>query len=111
MVNERYPFYIANRPQQPNADLEVVDKFSDKVVSHVALADKSVLDQAIAAAANAAEPMRRLGAWQRKAVLKHLLARCEERRDELADVLVVEAGKPIQFAKAEVARLLDTIEI
>lgn len=111
MLNERYPFFLANRPQQPNADLEVVDKFSDEVVSHVALADKQVLDQAIAAAADAAGPMRRLGAWQRKAVLKHLLMRCEERRDELAEVLVVEAGKPIQFAKAEVARLLDTIEI
>jgi acyl-CoA reductase-like NAD-dependent aldehyde dehydrogenase len=111
MVQERYPLYLANRPQQPNAELAVVDKFTDQVASHVALADKRVLDEAIAAAAKAAGPMRRLGAWQRKAVLKHLLARCEERRDELADVLVVEAGKPIQFARAEVARLLDTIEL
>ena len=111
MIHERYPLYLANRPQQPNADLEVVDKFTDEVVSHVALADGRVLDQAIAAAADAAVPMRRFGAWQRKAVLKHLLGRCEERRDELADVLVVEAGKPIQFAKAEVARLLDTVEL
>src|SRR4029079_6636535 len=110
MLNERYPFFLANRPQQPNADLAVVDKFSDAVVSRVALADKRVLDQAIAAAADAAGPMRRLGAWQRKAVLRHLFSRCQERRDELAAVLVVEAGKPIQFAKAEVARLLDTIE-
>ena len=74
MIQKRYPLYLANRPQQPNADLAVVDKFSDKVVSHVALADERVLDQAIAAAADAAGPMRRLGAWQRKAVLKHLLA-------------------------------------
>ena len=111
MVQERYPLYLANRPQQPNAELAVVDKFTDQVASHVALADKRMLDEAIAAAAEAAGPMRRLGAWQRKAVLKHLFLRCEERREELADVLVVEAGKPIQFARAEVARLLDTIEI
>src|SRR3954468_18203104 len=111
MIQERYPLYLANGPRQPNADLAVVDKFSDEVVSHVALADRDMLDEAIAAATAAARPMRRLTAWQRKAVLKHLLKRCEERRDELADVLVVEAGKPIQFAKAEVARLLDTIEI
>jgi acyl-CoA reductase-like NAD-dependent aldehyde dehydrogenase len=111
MVQERYPLYLANCPQQPNADLEVVDKFTEKVVAHVARADAGILNQAIAAAADAAAPMRRLGAWQRKAVLKHLLARCEKRREELADVLVVEAGKPIQFAKAEVARLLDTIEL
>src|SRR5436190_22717715 len=99
MIRERYPFYLANRPQQPNAELAVVDKFTDEVVSHVALADKHMLDEAIAAAAVAAGPMRRLAAWQRKAVLKHLLASCEERREELADVLVVEAGKPSQFAK------------
>jgi acyl-CoA reductase-like NAD-dependent aldehyde dehydrogenase len=111
MVQERYPLYLANCPQQPNADLEVVDKFTEKVVAHVARADAGLLNQAIAAAADAAVPMRRLGAWQRKAVLKHMLARCEKRREELADVLVVEAGKPIQFAKAEVARLLDTIEL
>ena len=111
MIRQRYPLYLANRPQQPNADLAVVDKYTDEVVSYVALAGKGVLDQAIAAAAKAAEPMRRLGAWQRKAVLKHLLDRCKQRSDELADVLVVEAGKPIQFAKAEVARLLDTVEL
>jgi acyl-CoA reductase-like NAD-dependent aldehyde dehydrogenase len=111
MIQERYPLYLANRPRQPNANLAVVDKFTDEVVSHVALADRHMLDEAIAAATAAARPMRRLTAWQRKAVLKHLLKRCEERREELADVLVVEAGKPIQFAKAEVARLLDTVEL
>ena len=111
MIQNRYPLYLANRPQQPNADLPVVDKFTDKVVAHVALADKNTLDEAIAAAADAATPMRRMGSWQRKAILKHLFKRCDERRDELAEVLVVEAGKPIQFAKGEVGRLLDTIEI
>ncbi len=111
MSKTSYPFYLANRPQQPNAGLAVVDKFTDKVAAHVALADKGMLDQAIAAAADAAAPMRRMEPWQRKAVLKHLFKRCEERRDELANVLVIEAGKPIQFARGEVARLLDTIEI
>jgi acyl-CoA reductase-like NAD-dependent aldehyde dehydrogenase len=111
MIQRRYPLYLANRPQEYNADLEVVDKFTDEVVSRVALADKHVLDQAIAAAAAAAGPMRRLGAWQRKAVLRHLLERCKNRGDEFANVLVVEAGKPIQFARGEVARLLDTLEV
>jgi acyl-CoA reductase-like NAD-dependent aldehyde dehydrogenase len=55
--------------------------------------------------------MRRLGAWQRKAVLNHLLNRCRERADELTEVLVVEAGKPLQFARAEVARLITTVEL
>lgn len=111
MTAKRYPYYLANRPQQPNADLAVVDKFTDEVAAQVALADSATLERAILAASEAAAPMRRMGAWQRKAVLKHLLLRCTERRDELAEVLVVEAGKPIQYARAEVARLIDTVEL
>jgi len=110
MIKQRYPFYLANRPRQPNAELAVIDKYRGEVVSHVARADAAVLDQAIAAAASAAAPMRRLGAWQRKTVLSHLLERCRGRAEELTNVLVIEAGKPVQFARAEVARLVTTIE-
>ena len=34
-----------------------------------------------------------------------------KRREELANVLVAEAGKPLQFCKGEVTRLLDIIEL
>src|SRR4051812_44514562 len=110
-MKDRYPLYLANRPQQPNADLKVVDKFTDEVAAHVALADKALLEKAIAAAADASAPMRRLASWQRKAALKHLAARCKERTEELAEVVVVEVGKPIQYARSEVARLISTVEL
>jgi acyl-CoA reductase-like NAD-dependent aldehyde dehydrogenase len=77
----------------------------------VAQADAATLDKAIAAAAAAVPAMRRLATWQRKDVLVHLAARCRERAEELAQVLVVEAGKPIQFAQTEVTRLIDTIDL
>ncbi|HEX2475954.1 MAG TPA: aldehyde dehydrogenase family protein, partial [Lacipirellulaceae bacterium] len=97
MLRERYPYYLANRPQQPNTDLEVTNKYTGEVASRVALANKEVLDKAIAAAAKAAAPMRRLAAWQRKAVLQHLAARCRERAEEFAQQLTIEAGKPIKY--------------
>ncbi len=111
MRHEHYPYYLANRPQQPNADLAVTNKYSGEVAARVALADATVLDQAIAAATRAAIPMRRFAAWQRKAVLQHLAVRCRERGDELAQTLTIEAGKPIKFARGEVDRLIDTVEI
>jgi len=111
MIAKSYPLYLANRAQQANADLAVVNKFTGEVASQVALADKHILDSAIAAAAAAATPMRRLASWQRKAALLHLAKRCKERAAELAEVLVVEVGKPIQYARAEVARLIATVEI
>jgi acyl-CoA reductase-like NAD-dependent aldehyde dehydrogenase len=55
--------------------------------------------------------MRRLPAWRRKKALAHLAARCRERSEEFAEMLVVEAGKPVKFARGEVSRLIDTIEI
>src|SRR5688572_11492897 len=111
MLRERYPYYLANRPQQPNADLEVTNKYTGEVASRVALANAEVLDQAIAAAAKAAAPMRRLPNWKRKAVLQHLAARCRERAEELAQQLTIEAGKPIKYSRLEVTRLIDTVEI
>jgi acyl-CoA reductase-like NAD-dependent aldehyde dehydrogenase len=111
MLQERYPYYLANRPQQPNADLEVTNKYTGAVASRVALANAGVLDQAIAAAAQAAWPMRRMPAWKRKAVLQHLVTRCRERAEELAQQLTIEAGKPIKYSRLEVSRLIDTVEI
>jgi acyl-CoA reductase-like NAD-dependent aldehyde dehydrogenase len=108
---KEYPYYLANVARQPNADLAVTNKFTGEVSTRVALADAAVLDEAIAAAAQAAAPMRRLTAWQRKDVLKHLATRCRDRAEELAQALVIEAGKPVKFARGEVDRLIDTIEI
>jgi acyl-CoA reductase-like NAD-dependent aldehyde dehydrogenase len=111
MLRTRYPYYLANRPQQPNADLDVVNKYSGEVASRVALADATVLDSAIVAASTAMGAMRRLASWQRKAVLTHLAKRCRERAEELAQQLTVEAGKPIKYSRLEVSRLIDTVEI
>src|SRR5687768_1191508 len=57
MLREHYPYYLANRAVAANRDLPVVDKYTGKVATHVALADEAAIDQAIAAAVEAAEPM------------------------------------------------------
>lgn len=111
MLKEQYPYYLANRAQQPNADLEVTEKYTGKVATRVAMANEAVLFQAIAAADEAAAPMRRMGAYERKRVLEHLVNRCRERAEELAEGLCIEAGKPIKYARGEVARLIDTLVI
>lgn len=111
MLAKTYPLYLANRPQQPNADLEVRDKYSGDVATRVALADAAVIKQAIAAAARAEKPMRALPPYARQAVLEHCVARFRERFDELALALCIEAGKPIKDAEGEVTRLIDTFKV
>ncbi|MCR8913913.1 aldehyde dehydrogenase family protein [Marinobacter panjinensis] len=111
MLQESYPYFLANTPVSPNQDLVVYDKYSGEIAARVALADAEAIDQAVAAATSAAEPMRKLPAYKRQAILYHCVKRFEERSEELAEALCIEAGKPIRDARGEVTRLIDTFRI
>lgn len=111
MLREQYPYFLANKPEMPNADLEVTDKFTGEVATRVAMADAAAIDRAIAAAVEAAEPMRKMAPFERQAILEHCVNRFKERAEELAESLCIEAGKPIKDSRGEVARLIDTFKI
>jgi acyl-CoA reductase-like NAD-dependent aldehyde dehydrogenase len=110
-LKDTYPLYLANEAKQPNADLEVTDKYSGKVAFRCAQADAATIDAGIAAAAEAAGPMARMASYERQAVLEHCVGRFRERFDELAFALCIEAGKPIRDSEGEVTRLIDTFRI
>jgi acyl-CoA reductase-like NAD-dependent aldehyde dehydrogenase len=110
-LKDTYPLYLNNKAVQPNADLAVTDKFTGEVAFRTALATPEVIDEAIAGAVRAAEPMARLASYERQGVLDHCVDRFKERFDELAYALCVEAGKPIKDAEGEVTRLIDTFRI
>ena len=111
MLKKNYPYYLANQAQQPNADLEVRDKFSGKLATRVAVPDAKAVEKAIVAAVKATAPMRNFKPWARQSVLQHCARRFTERRDELAEALCIEAGKPIKDAAGEVTRLIETFQI
>jgi acyl-CoA reductase-like NAD-dependent aldehyde dehydrogenase len=112
MLAKSYPYYVANKPVKPGKKkLDVLDKYTGKVAARVALPDAATLERAIASAAAAAPAMKRFRPYERQAVLEHCVLRLQERRDELAYALCVEAGKPINDAVGEVVRLIDTFKI
>ncbi|MDP3920696.1 MAG: aldehyde dehydrogenase family protein [Candidatus Omnitrophota bacterium] len=111
MLKQSYPYYLANKPVAANQDLKVIDKFTGEVATEVALADEKAIDQAIAKAVRAVEPLQAMSAYDRQEVLRHCLKRFEERREELALSLCIEAGKPIKDARGEVSRLIDTFRV
>ncbi len=110
-LKDVYPLYLNNVAAQPNTDLEVTDKFTNEVAFRTALATPDVIEEAIAGAVEAAEPMARMASYERQNVLQHCVTRFQERFDELAYSLCVEAGKPIKDAEGEVGRLIDTFRI
>ncbi|MEL0251385.1 MAG: aldehyde dehydrogenase family protein [Novosphingobium sp.] len=110
-LKDVYPLYLNNKAVQPNTDLKVTDKFTGEVAFRTALATPDVIDEAIAGAVRAAEPMARLASYEKRDVLDHCVRRFEERKDELAHALCIEAGKPIADSEGEVGRLIDTFRI
>ena len=110
-LRKTYPLYLNNKAAQPNTDLAVTDKYTGEVAFRTALATPDVIEEAIAGAVRAAEPMAKLASYEKQGVLQHCVDRFQQRFDELAFALCVEAGKPIKDAEGEVTRLIDTFRI
>ena len=111
MLNDSYPYYLANKPVDLNHDLIVTNKYTGEVATRVALADESAIDSAITKALEATPSMSAFPAYKRQAVLEHCVKRFTERAEELAISLCIEAGKPIKDSRGEVDRLIDTFKI
>lgn len=108
---EHYPYYLANKAVYANKDLVVTNKYTGEAATHVAMADASVIDKAIAAADASQKALRKMTPYERQDILNHCVKRFQERFEELAYALCIEAGKPIKDARGEVTRLIDTFRI
>lgn len=106
-----YPLYVAGKPVETGAWLEVKHKYSQELYARVALADAKTLEQAIQAAAAAEAEMAALKPFQKQSILLHCVQRFKEIREELTTILIAEGGKPRKAAAAEVERLINTFQI
>jgi acyl-CoA reductase-like NAD-dependent aldehyde dehydrogenase len=106
-----YPYYLANKPVAAEQKLKVVDKYTGTVHAEVSLANAEIIDRAITAAVAAERPMAELASFERRQILEHALTRISERQAEMAELLCVEAGKPIKDSRGEVTRLIDTFRV
>ncbi|WP_077247469.1 aldehyde dehydrogenase family protein [Pseudobacillus wudalianchiensis] len=82
--------------------------YSGEEIAQIAMADKELTKQAITAAYNARGAISKMPAYQRAEILERVVALLKERADEAAEIISRESAKPIVFAKAEVARTIET---
>ncbi len=100
--------YLAGEWHAGADQLTVLSPYDGKKVSRVARGGPAELEAAAEAAAQAAEAMAELPAAERVAILGRAVHGISERRDELAQAICEEAGKPIRLARIEAERCLDT---
>jgi acyl-CoA reductase-like NAD-dependent aldehyde dehydrogenase len=92
-------------------ELEVLDKFSGELLALLPLAYATQMEQAIATAEAARPALLAWNAGQRAAHLHQLADLLELRREDFVDLIVREAGKPIGYARTELARGISTLRL
>jgi acyl-CoA reductase-like NAD-dependent aldehyde dehydrogenase len=105
------PLRIAGNEVTTGVWIEVRSPHTGELLGRVAKAGPAEVERAIAAAAEGFDESRRLPGHKRAQVLRDLRAALEARRAEVVDTIVAEAGKPVRFAQAELARGLTTLRL
>jgi glyceraldehyde-3-phosphate dehydrogenase (NADP+) len=90
---------------------DVTNPFNAHTVGKVPLASEDQREAAVAAAVEAFQETRRLSRFRRSEICRQVAAGIERRRKELAETIVAECGKPLQYAQGEVARAVQTFTI
>ncbi|MDD3017708.1 MAG: NAD-dependent succinate-semialdehyde dehydrogenase [Comamonas sp.] len=92
------------------ATLEVTNPATAQVLGHVACADETDLQRAVAAAQRGFTVWRWMSAHERQAILRRAAGLLRERADTIATLMTLEQGKPLPEALVEVRAGADIIE-
>jgi glyceraldehyde-3-phosphate dehydrogenase (NADP+) len=107
---KKRPIFVAGEWQTSDDPLAVRNPYSGDIVGVTYQASRAQLEDAIVAAERSFEIMRKMPTFERVALLKGMAAGLKERRDEVAQTLAAEAGKPIRDAEVETDRGVFTLE-
>lgn len=106
-----YKLYINGKWTGNGNTMPVYNKYDDSLIGTLPIADSDMVDQAIAAAEQAATVMADMPAYKRAAILLQTAHLMTERKEDIARTIAAEAGKALKFARIEVDRAISTFTI
>lgn len=109
-MTTEYPMYINGEFISSGTELTVTNPFDGSAVGKTWLATPDELDKATVAAQEAFRSFGKSSVFDRVDLLKALAAKLKERRLDVIDLIVREAGKIVAEATTEVDRGVFTIE-
>ncbi len=108
-MTSEHPIYLAGEWVKSDSPLDVINPYNGEVIGRTYQASAKQVEQAIDAAECAFEEMRSMPVYDRVSVLTTLAQRMRERRDDIARMIALEAGKPIKEAEVEADRGVFTV--
>ncbi|HEX7765153.1 MAG TPA: aldehyde dehydrogenase family protein [Nitrospira sp.] len=110
-MQEARPFLVHGVWKHSAITVGVINPFTGNVFAEVCQAGENEVEEAIASSVAAAPVMAKLASHARYNILQDMAALLYRRRDEFAQTITAEAGKPIADAKREVTRAVQTLTI
>lgn len=89
---------------------ELRSPYSGEVLAKISMADENDVKRAIEGAAAAYETMKHMPAYKRSQILSNVAGILQERKEEMAKTIALEAGKPIRTARGEIDRTIVTYQ-
>jgi glyceraldehyde-3-phosphate dehydrogenase (NADP+) len=105
------PFLVNGRWVTTPTTVPLHNPQTGEPIAQVCQAEHAHLDEAIAGAERAFRASRTMPRHQRAALLAQVASSLTAHKSELARLMATEAGKPIQFAAAEVDRAVATFTV
>ena len=107
---ETWKLWINGQWKDAARTYELKSPYSQEAIATVAKAGEEDVKQAIAGAHEAFLEFRKWPAYERAELLYRAVDLIEARKEELAQLLVKEAGKPIKTARGEIDRTIATYQ-
>ena len=104
-------FYLDGKWIAEGERVEVLAPYDGAVVGAYHRASAVHAEAAVRAAQRAFQITRKMAGYERKAILHAISDKISTRRDEFAQSIALEAGKPIRAARAEVDRAIFTFAV
>ena len=109
------PFLIGGEwrtaKERSNAVLDVRNPFDGSLVDRTSTASPHDLDEALQGALEGFRETSQLASYERSEILSNISRLIHERREDFAQLITAEAGKPIQFSRGEADRAALTFQI
>jgi acyl-CoA reductase-like NAD-dependent aldehyde dehydrogenase len=111
MTTRKVGPYIGGQSKGATQYSSVKSPFDGAVIGEIGLGTAEDLERAIAGAAAAFKAWSRSATHERALVLERLALAIDREHDALARLITGESGKPIRYARAEVARAASTFRL
>ena len=105
------PFLLGGDWRTGEAVSEIHNPFDDSLVGKVCLASETEADEAVVRALRGFQETRSLQSYQRSDILSSVSQSLRDEKEEFAQLMTAEVGKPIQFSRAEVDRAVMTFQL